>query len=132
MPASHLRSAPLAPQVEALGAKWTEALRSGGSPESLAAEARNTPGAAATVRILGSFAGPNAVGLLSQLALFGPPDLALAAAEGLGDVRDDRSVAALDTIARQGSDRSVQKAARRSLHRLAHQAQFSMSRRHRR
>jgi hypothetical protein len=107
---------------DALGNAWAVAVQNGAPPEDLKTEILAVPRdqAAAGVRVLGA-GGEAAIPLLQQLVESAPAEIATAAADALGDVRSQSAADALEHIARSVADRTVQKAARRSLYRLGSQ-----------
>jgi hypothetical protein len=106
-----------------LGREWADAVSAGASVEDLAQRASVAPvdDAAAALRELATLAGVAALPLLRELAAASELPLAIAAVEALASVRDEAAAEALDAISRSSSDRTLQKAARRSLHRLSSQ-----------
>jgi hypothetical protein len=108
---------------EALTARWAEAVRAGSPPEELTNAVLAAPlaSAAASVRRLGGREGDLAIPYLAELVTSGSAPLGEAAAEALGDVRTQAAADALETLAHATSERAVQKALRRSLHRLSNQ-----------
>ncbi|MEA2638841.1 MAG: hypothetical protein QOF51_235 [Chloroflexota bacterium] len=110
-----------APTGQESAAPWIAAIHEGDSPGALTAQVLASDNAPAAVRALGVAAGADAVPLLVDLARSAPHEVAIAAAEALGDVRDPAAAMALDELGRTATDKNVQKAARRSLYRLASQ-----------
>src|SRR6266542_1315779 len=110
-------------QDDAAARRWADAIAAGGDTEMLLADIKNTPGpqAARAVEALGRLAGAPAVPVLLRLLHGSSPDLAVGAAEAMGATRDAAAAEALNEIARSTDDKQLQKAARRSLYRLASQ-----------
>src|SRR5437764_28297 len=117
------RRGPKAIENDGLGQEWAEAVASGADPAGLAARIVEHPPqeAASGVRALGRMTRQSAVPLLSLLANSAESEVAQAAVEALGSVRDLTAASALDAVARATQDKQLQKAARRSLYRLSSQ-----------
>jgi len=108
---------------DALGQRWAESLASGVEVETLATGiAQQTPAEAAlALNTVARIAGPTAVPLLVRLAQGSPREVASAAVDALGSIRDVSAAEALDELTRTTEDKQLQKAARRSLYRLSNQ-----------
>lgn len=106
-----------------LGARWSAAVQDGSPLEDLEADVLAAPAdqMAAGIRGLASASGADAVPLLLRLSRSPRPEAAVGAVEALGEIRSPAVAEALDEIARSSGDRAVQKAARRSIHRLRSQ-----------
>ncbi len=123
MPGSHPQRARKPARDDAFGTAWAAAVQNGAPVQDVEAEVLAAPRQQAEqgIRALGIIGGTAALPLLRQLASTAPSDLAIAAVDALGDVRDEAAASALDVIAHSSADRAVQKAARRSLYRLGSQ-----------
>jgi hypothetical protein len=117
------RRAPKASQEDGAGKRWAEALASGADPDSVVAEIGQQPAsdAAAALATLARAAGASAVSVLARLAESSSPELASAAVDALGVIRDASAAETLDRLAGSTADRQLQKVARRSLYRLSSQ-----------
>jgi len=110
-------------QDDALARRWADAIAGGESVDALLAEIEAEGGlqSSRAVEALGRLAGSSAVPVLTRLLEGSNPQLAVAAAEGMGATRDAGAASALDVVARSTDERQLQKSARRSLYRLASQ-----------
>jgi len=110
-------------QDDAAARRWADAIAAGADADTLLAEITGTPApqAARAVEALGRLAGASAVPILLDLVHGPSRELAAAAAEAMGSTRDATAAGTLDEIARSTDDKQLQKAARRSLYRLASQ-----------
>jgi len=108
---------------QALATEWKDLLSKGSPLEDVESTVTSAPpaDAVAAVRSIADGGELSTLSLVERLALSSRRDLALAAAESLGAVRQDEAAQALDRIATSSTDKVVQKAARRSLYRLASQ-----------
>ncbi len=123
MPGSRTQRARKPARDNAFGTAWAAAVQNGAPLQDVEAEILAAPRDQATpgIRTLATVGGDAALPLLRQLATAAPSELAIAAVDALGDVRQQAAADALDEIAHTSSDRAVQKAARRSLYRLRSQ-----------
>jgi hypothetical protein len=108
---------------DGLGRSWAEAIASGAAVDDLVPQVAEHPAPAAArgFLALGRLAGPAAVPFLTRVAQSASSELAAAAIDALGSVRDVSAAQALDELARSSDDRQLQKVARRSLYRLSSQ-----------
>src|SRR5436190_15338265 len=89
-------------QDDALARRWADAIAGGESVDALLAEIEAEGGlqSSRAVEALGRLAGSSAVPVLTRLLEGSNPQLAVAAAEGMGATRDAGAASALDVVAR--------------------------------
>jgi hypothetical protein len=107
----------------ALANEWENRLASGASADEIESSVFAAPrdAAAAGLRHIASSQAPRKVDLIERVAMAPNKDLAIAATEALGTIRDAQAAEALDRISRGSAEKAVQKSARRSLYRLSSQ-----------
>ena len=123
MPGSRPPRARKPARDDVFGSSWAAAVQDGAPIRDLITQVLAAPRdqAALGIRTAAKDGGEAVLPLLRELADTAPSELAAAAVDALGDVRSQAAANALDEIARSAPDRTVQKAARRSLYRLASQ-----------